>query len=960
MTPMVEQYFGIKERYPDCILFYRVGDFYEMFFEDAADAAAILDITLTKKKLGTDMEPAPLCGVPYHAAEGYLPRLLAAGRKVAICDQVEDPAMAKGLVRREVVRVLTPGTVTSELMLEARRSNYLAAVYFDENGGIGLAYTDITTGELEAMGFDGDTARGNERAALHELARIEAAELVMGVAGCEAQVAEEGALCGALDFGANRLEGLSGEAISLEADEEALRRVRRGAGDGGLLAMTDGEAELKAQWLRKELGVLVGVLDGGVFSGATLMDAAVSGLSAYLVSVKAVCGPLGAGAGAAVAYNAGGKVNGAASGRMLVDRTAARNLELTEPMYDGGTRGGVAGNGGRGGVANTTLLGVLDRTRTAMGARMLKRWIREPLVRKPEIDARLEAVDYLLGAFLARNDLREVLRSVYDLERLCGRIEAGTANGRDLLALKTSLAALPEAKDALAETKAELLCELLGGIKDYGELCGLIEGALLDEQPLSTQGGELFKEGYSAELDGLKSGISDGEKWLKELEGAEQARTGIRSLKVRYNRVQGYYIEVTNANLSQVPEDYQRRQTLTGGERFVTPELKRIEETVLSAKATINALEAELFEALCGEVAKSLGSIREAAGSVARLDVLQSLAHAAQENGYARPVVTDGDRILIVRGRHPVLERISFASGGAFVPNDADLDLDSRSMLLITGPNMGGKSTYMRQTALIVLMAQMGSFVPADSAEIGICDRIFTRIGASDNIAREQSTFLVEMNELSEIVSEYTEKSLIILDEIGRGTSTYDGLAIAWATVDYLCGEGRRARTMFATHYHELTALEGVLPGFVNLSTLIDDGGGSVVYMHKVVAGAMGQSYGIHVARMAGLPEELIEDANEKLAALERDAKEIRVADPGSVGAQLAFVDFGVTGGGAGGGVVAESEAERLRGEAERRLLDAANKVGAELDMVNVLELTPAAAIALAERLKRHMEAGRG
>jgi len=800
-TPMLAQYLAIKEQYPDCILFYRVGDFYEMFFDDAVEASAILDITLTKKRLGTDIEPAPLCGVPFHAAEAYLAKLLAASRNVAICDQCEDPALAKGLVKREVTRVLTPGTLTSELMLNPGKSNYLASVYFLRDA-IGLVYTDITTGELEAMSFDGDTGATNMRALLHELGRLEVSEVVLG------------------------------------------------GGDPD-------EAAVYSELIKKETGAPVNLLDPALFSGGTVMDAAYSGLSGYLRSVKAD----------AFLPDEAFRVH-RKSGRMLIDRTAARNLELTETMHDHSVSG--------------SLLGVLDRTRTAMGARMLKKWIREPLIRKDEIDARLDAVGDLLGAYLARNDIRECLRCIYDLERLAGRIEAGTANGRDMISLKISLLAFPELKNAVADADSALLTELSDSIRDHSGVTGFIESALLDEQPLSTTNGGLIRDGYSRELDDMKAGIADGKQWIASLENEERERTGIKSLKVRYNRVQGYYIEVTNSNLGQVPEDYIRKQTLTGGERFITPELKRMENAVLSAEAGIHALETELFEGLRLRVAGSLKSIREAAGAVSRLDALQSLAQAAQENGYIRPSVTDKDRIVIVRGRHPVLEGMTFASGGSFVPNDAGLDLREQSLLLVTGPNMAGKSTYMRQTALIVLMAQMGSFVPADSAEIGICDRIFTRIGASDNIAREQSTFLVEMNELSEILDEYTERSLIILDEIGRGTSTYDGLAIAWAVVDYLCAEGRRARTMFATHYHELTALEGVLPGLVNLSTLVDDTEGRVVYLHKISKGAMGRSYGIHVAKMAGLPESLIRDADEKLAALEKEGKEIRIADPDS------------------------------------------------------------------------------
>ena len=866
VTPMLAQFLSIKELYPDCILFYRVGDFYEMFYQDALDASAILDITLTKKRLGTDIEPAPLCGVPYHAAESYLARLLAAGRRVAICDQVEDPALAKGLVKRDVTRVLTPGTLTSELMLEPGGNNYLASVCYDNpGGGIGLAYADITTGEFEAMGFESDTAAARERALLHELGRVGPAEIVLSVAPADG-----------------------------EETEEAARDI--------------------ADTLTAKTGAPVRILPPSAENAIpseeySVMDAAVSGLFAYLKAVKALEMP-----------SLDGISVHKTSERMLVDRTAARNLELVLSMFDKGREG--------------TLLRVLDKTRTAMGARMLKRWISEPLLRKDDIDARLEAVDFLLNAYLTRNDIREALRRVSDLERLAGRIEAGTANGRDLIGLKNSLILLPELKSLSIDAGAPLLRELADSIRDHSEIHGRIEAALLEEQPLSTLGGGVIRDGFSPELDKMKLGISDGKNWIASLENEERERTGIKSLKVRYNRVQGYYIEITNSNLDQIPDDYIRKQTLTGGERFITPELKRMENIVLSAEAGINAFEAELFEGLRLEVRAHLASIREAASAVSKLDVLASLAQTAQENGYKRPVITDGDRILIVRGRHPVLEHISFASGGSFVPNDVNLDLEGQSMLLITGPNMAGKSTYMRQTALIVLMAQMGSFVPADSAEIGICDRIFTRIGASDNIAREQSTFLVEMNELSEIIDEYTDKSLIILDEIGRGTSTYDGLAIAWAAADYLCAEGRRARTMFATHYHELTALEGVLPGLVNLSTMIDDTGGDVTYLHKVVAGAMGRSYGIHVAKMAGLPEELIYDANMKLEALEKESKEIRIADPEALDRQMSFLNF-------------NNEKEN-----DGDLNAFARTIREELENIDVLELTPSAAIALIEKLK--------
>jgi DNA mismatch repair protein MutS len=455
----------------------------------------------------------------------------------------------------------------------------------------------------------------------------------------------------------------------------------------------------------------------------------------------------------------------------------------------------------------------------------------------------------------------------------------------------------------------------------------------------------MIREGFSADLDALKYGIRDGRAYIAELEGKERDRTGIRSLKVRYNRVQGYYIEITNANLGAVPDDYTRKQTLVNAERFVTPELKRMEYAVLSAEEKINALEAEIFSGLSAKVAERLPEIRQTAGAIARIDCLCSLARIAQEHRYVRPEITENGRILIVRGRHPVIERTIFASGGSFVPNDVGMDTENESLLLITGPNMAGKSTFMRQTALIVLMAQLGSFVPADRAEIGICDRIFTRIGASDNIAREQSTFLVEMNELSGIIAEYTERSLIILDEIGRGTSTYDGLAIAWAVLDYLCTEGRRARCMFATHYHELTALDGYLKGLVNLSTQIDDTGDDVVYLHRVAAGASSRSYGIHVAKMAGLPPSLLADAQNKLDALESEAKEIRIADPAAGERQISFLEPQNT-----------PETGNLRDRDADAAAETGRRLAAEIRGVNVFELTPSAAIVLIEKLKEIVE----
>ena len=869
ITPMLSQYMEIKANYPDAILFYRVGDFYEMFFEDAIEASGILEITLTKKNLGNENEPAPLCGVPYHAAETYLTRLLAAGRKVAICDQTEDPATAKGIVRREVTRVITPGTMTSELMLDAGRSNFLAAV-FVAGDGFGLAYTDISTGETNAIQIVADSMLSSERALFGALARIEPSEII-----------------------------ISGPA---------------GGHDNPL-------SESIRSKFERETQVFVTIRPFEEFKpddGSTGLDAAaLAGLFVYLRALKAP-----------VIENADfAKNSGFSSGRMHLDRDTIRNLELTESMHERTVKG--------------SLLWAIDRTRTAMGARMLKSWVKEPLTGITAIQARLDAVEYLLDEVFVRSDLTEAFKLIYDIERIVARAASGSANGRDLQALRNSLESCPEIMNALSSATVPLIFELAGEITDFTVLCESLDAALMDEQPVSTQDGRMIRDGYNVDLDALKFGIKDGREYISELEGKERERTGIKNLKVRYNRVQGYYIEITNSNLDSVPDDYTRKQTLVNAERFVTPELKRMEYAVLSAEEKINALEFEILCDLTAQVTENLDKIRQTAAAIARLDCLCSLANVALDHRYIKPVITDGGRILISRGRHPVIERTTFANGGTFVPNDVEMDTCDESMLLITGPNMAGKSTFMRQTALIVLLAQMGSFVPADHAEIGICDRIFTRIGASDNIAREQSTFLVEMNELSNIIAEYTEHSLIILDEIGRGTSTYDGLAIAWAVLDYLCAEGKRARCMFATHYHELTALENYLKGLVNLSTQIDDTGDDVVYLHRVAAGASSRSYGIHVAKMAGLPPSLLLDAQNKLDALESDAKEIRIADPVSDQRQISFLEPQMP----------SVSAENANNDTDIDIT-AGRRLMEEIKGVNIFELTPSAAIALIEKLK--------
>ncbi|MDR1272414.1 MAG: DNA mismatch repair protein MutS [Clostridiales Family XIII bacterium] len=792
-TPMLKQYLKIKGEYPGCLLFYRVGDFYEMFYDDAIVASKALSITLTKKKMGTTTESAPLCGVPYHAADTYLAKLLAQGFKVAVCDQMEDPAFAKGIVRREVTRVLTPGTVTSDAMLDPESNSYIASVALYQ-GSAELAYTDITTGEMEILQPASYNGERLPPAIENELARIMPREIVVSSPDRSCPKSE------------------------LEEQIKALSNLT-----GAFISLIDLQAEAEGDKPADAVHTLIEYIKTNQKSASLFMDDPVVKNHAAL---------------------------------MLLDRATIRNLELLETMFDRSTKG--------------SLFSVLNHTRTAMGTRLLKKSICEPLASKKAIDSRLDAVAYLLDDELICNDIREALRSVYDIERLTVKIATGRAGGRDLAALVVSLSVLPDLRlNLLDEASPVLLKGFAESIDPHSGLVEHLSSALEEGQPLSLSDGGLIRAGYSEELDGMRAAIADSKKWIAELESVERERTGIKSLKVRFNRVQGYYIEIRKANLAQVPSDYIRRQTLVQAERFVTEKLKEMEDIVLSAESKINKLEYDIFIGLREEAAARTSSLKTTGTALAQLDLIQALATVARRGGYTRPVISDSYTVEIAGGRHPVLEEL--LSSSVFVPNDIRLDLASSSMALITGPNMAGKSTYMRQTALIVLMAQMGSFVPAASARIGVCDRIFTRIGASDNLVREESTFFTEMRELSYILSEYTDRSLLLLDEIGRGTSTYDGLAIAWAVLEYLCTKGKKARTLFATHYHELTALEGRLNGLVNLSTSISEDNDSIIYLHKIVTGSSNRSYGIHVARLAKIPDEILATAGDRLKELESE-----------------------------------------------------------------------------------------
>ncbi|MDD3349466.1 MAG: DNA mismatch repair protein MutS [Eubacteriales bacterium] len=865
MTPMMQQYVDVKKDYPDCILFFRLGDFYEMFFEDALIGSKAMEITLTGKSCGLE-ERAPMCGVPYHAADSYIAKLIDKGYKVAICEQMEDPAAAKGIVRREVVRIVTPGTVLSQTMLNEKENNYLISTCFTE-AAIGLSYCDLSTGEIGATEISGNNRYERLQ---NELVKLSAKEILTNL-----PKEDEEALADLAMLSAACLSPLAPHYFDENKAEGSIKRQfavssLQGLGLGGIPAAT------------KALGALL----------SYLFETQKQQLS-HLQNLKVFD----------------------LSSRMSLDKATIRNLELTETLYEKKTQG--------------SLLGILDKTLTAMGSRRLKQWLREPLTSMQAICERLDAVETLTEELLLRNNIREALRQIYDLERLIGRVACGNANGRDLISLRNSIRVLPDIKAELADSGNKLLISKNNQINDLTAISELISRALVEEPPFTIKEGGLIREAYSAELDSLKHSIKDGQLWIAGLEAEERTRTGIKNIKVGYNKVFGYYIEITRSNYAQIPENYIRKQTLANCERFITPELKEVESVVLNAEAKINQLEYELFQTLREMIQEEISVIQSTAAAISEVDVLASFAEVSSRFAYVKPKMTLSNAILIEKGRHPVLEQM--VKDGVFVSNDTYLDNEEQSLLLITGPNMSGKSTYMRQTALIVLMAQTGCFVPAEAANIGIVDRIYTRIGASDNLAQGQSTFFVEMSELAYILNTSTEKSLVILDEIGRGTSTYDGLSIAWAVVEYLCRSDRKIRTLFATHYHELTALEGAIRGLKNFNVDVSEQNGNIVFLHKIVEGSASRSYGIHVAKLAGVPNEVLTTANEKLGELEAGnaviellPKESRKQTPkeNKDPAQVSFFDF-----------FSDPIIERLKA-------------------LDLMEITPSMAIGILEELK--------
>lgn len=797
-TPMMRHYLETKEKYKDCILFYRLGDFYEMFFDDAKIVSRELELTLTGKSCGME-ERAPMCGVPYHAADTYINRLVKRGYKVAICEQLEDPKLAKGIVKRDVIRIVTPGTNTDAASLDETRNNYLLCICYTEHR-FGMAFTDISTGEFLV------TEVSSERKLIDEICKFMPSEIICNEALFMSSVPME-ELRARLHFVVTSLNP------SYFDDEQAKNVIRRHFNVQTTDALGLSEFET-----------------GTIAAGAALLylqDTQKTDLSSILYLTP---------------YHD--------SSYMILDASTRRNLELTETLRDKEKRG--------------TLLWVLDHTQTAMGARFLRLQIEQPLIDPQKISARLDAVNSLKEGMIGREELREYLTSVYDLERLMTRITYKTANPRDLLAFASSLSVLPGIVTVLSDFDSDLVREIQTDIDPLEDLYKLTVSSISPDAPVTTHDGGIIRDGYSGEVDRLRRAKKDGKTWLADLETKEREKTGIKNLKIKYNRVFGYFLEVSNSNLDQVPDYFIRKQTLANAERFFTPELKELENTILGSEDRLTHLENELYHEILNRLTAENARIQKTAHAIARLDFLQSLAQAAEKNKYCCPTVNEGDVIDIKGGRHPVVEKMQ--KNELFIDNDTYLDNDSHRLSIITGPNMAGKSTYMRQCALIVLMAQIGSFVPAKEASIGVVDRIFTRVGASDDLASGQSTFMVEMNEVSNILRNATSRSLLILDEIGRGTSTYDGLAIAWAVVEHISNPKLLgAKTLFATHYHELTTLEGKLPGVRNLCIAVRENGEDIVFLRKIVPGGADKSYGIEVAKLAGLPESVVRRANEIL-----------------------------------------------------------------------------------------------
>jgi len=801
-TPMIEQYLQIKNNYLDSILFFRLGDFYEMFFEDAETAARELEIVLTARDGGAGK--IPMCGIPYHSATNYIARLISRGYKVAICEQVEDPKQAKGIVRREVTQIITPGTVMDEIMLDENNNNYLAAIVEDKRS-TGFAYIDISTGEFLVTEVND---KNRKMKIENEFFRINPAECLL----------DENSRITSL-WAENRMMG----------GQSSLTYIKE---------ISDIEACEKMILHHFNLTTLESLGLKGYTSGLK----AIAAILNFLQDTNIEC-----------LKNIRSIRTYSIDDYLYLDYTTRRNLELTATIRDGKREG--------------TLLSILDYCRTAMGKRNLKKWVEHPLLELASINRRLDAVEELVNGLELRESLKIALSRVYDLERIAGKISSSIANPRDLIALKKSIEALEDIKTLLQNISSELL-QSIANFDALERIYSLIDAAIDEDAPLTIKEGNIIKEGYNKEIDELKKLNRDGSQWLIDFETSEKQRTGIKHLKVGFNKVFGYFIEISRSNLHLVPSNYVRKQTLANTERFICEELKNYEDKILGAKERLHTLEYEEFIRIRQDIGEDIDRIQQTANFIADLDVLYSLAEAAYYNDYNRPKLVEGGILNIKNGRHPVVEK--YITGGSFVPNDVKLDHNDHNFAIITGPNMGGKSTFMRQTALLCIMAQMGSFIPADEAQLGVVDKIFTRVGASDDLAAGQSTFMVEMVEMANILNNATRQSLIIMDEIGRGTSTYDGLSLAQAISEYII-DNVGAKSLFATHYHELTELAKKKSGIYNLSVSVKEAGDSVIFLKKVLPGKADRSYGLHVAKLAGIVDQIINRAQEILEELEQE-----------------------------------------------------------------------------------------
>ena len=806
-SPMMRHYLEIKEQYQDCIIFYRLGDFYEMFFDDAKTASRELEITLTGRDCGQE-ERAPMCGVPFHAAESYIARLIEKGYKVAICEQLEDAKETKGMVKRDVIRVVTPGTVIEANMLDEKKNNFIMSIY---KKGIyfGVAVCDVTTGTFLSTKIE---ANNNFALLLDELSKYNPAEIIVNkmLFNCKAEIDE-------IKLRFKAYVNCFDEEI-FKTDVEFLKQNYSFIDDNEKQIENIDESDL-------QIPAINGLLDYLNQTQKIKLEH-INMIKMYSITKY-----------------------------MSLNCTARRNLELTEKMNDKSKKG--------------TLLWVLDKTYTSMGGRLLRKWINEPLIDVADIKKRLNAVEELKDNLIFRGDIIDSLRRIYDIERLVGKIAYGNTNARDMISLKNSLKQLPYLKNILASSKSELLQNLYLSLDELSDIHDLIEQAIIEDPPITITEGGIIKLGYNEEVDELKNATLQGKNWLIELEVKEKEETGIKNLKVGFNKVFGYFFEVTKSYLNLVPDRYIRKQTLANCERYITEELNELESKILGAETKAVDLEYKLFIEIRNKIAINIERLQKAANIVSSLDVLTSFAIVAEDLNYAKPDVDNSGIIDIKGGRHPVIEKM--IPSGTFIDNDTYLDKQNDRLSIITGPNMAGKSTYMRQVALITLMAQIGSFVPATSAKIGVVDKIFTRVGASDDLAMGQSTFMVEMMEVAEILREATSNSLVILDEIGRGTSTYDGLSIAWAVVEYIANKEKcGAKTLFATHYHELTELEEQIEGVRNYSIAVKEKGEDVIFLRKIVSGGTDESYGVHVAKLAGVPQDVVKRSNEILKTLER------------------------------------------------------------------------------------------